>query len=781
MRLNPQEAADGEFRVHLSLRQPIAAGSLVIRLPRPLNVTQIGGRLIVLAGRDLAVELADEATAERFTPLEPEPVIEDPNRPALPNLVLAPVLWLGYDGGADRLPLRITPRSRVLQHETRLKVRIDRAGVDCWQTLVCRVRNGTLKSFEMVVPTSWEGRWELAKPAGEPSAARIIACDRVAVEAPDGVRYRITLDRETLDRVSLAFHVRQEPKGWGRSASPDRVEMSWMRLPEGEALPTRIEVSADPSVQLQPVGKEWTEPPNLGVVAPKGTEEPIRLVWLGADHPAPWPALQATVEALVRLPVAVVSRLWLRTIELPDGGRQNSAWMNVRSDLGSLQFALPPGATLAQVHVESDEARADRLGDGSSYRLALPGSAQEPQLVQMDFTVPAAAVPAIWTPLRVLDGVAVQESFWEVRIPWNRTLVGGERGWSDANRWRWETYLWTRRPALDERDLTAWVLGTKPVAGTAEPVADRADADYHGYLFHRAGDPVPTRLVIWPRWALVGVCSGVVLAAGMILLLARPAGRSIWVVGFGLALTLAIALDPNTGLQLGESAALGLLLALVAALTQRFVERRRGTAAAFSERSGVVVAPPSSPSRQVVLEVGSDESTVIRRAARRARTGSGSGSRRRCAAELSEDCFRSRPHGLGPIKSGGCHGFRSGNPCPGRSGTGSEGGTRGTRPCRPHAPVSWRPCPQRGLARGSFLRAAGSRGRGAVARRAGPGAGGVAREGLSQRHRTAAPARARVQRPGPGGAGGPGQPRAESAAAPGAMPPSMPPGTTASW
>jgi hypothetical protein len=617
LRLSPSEVADGQFRVHLAYSEPIAtAGEVGVRLPRPLNVLLRGGHVAVFSGRDLTVELAPDA-AGTFTPLEPEPIIPDAELVPGTAPAAAPDLWLSYNSGPDRLPLRLTPRSRVLRHESRVRARVDRTGVEIRQTIDVGVRNGSLRSLELAIPPALEGNWELDPRPAESRSARVVALDRVSDSARDEIRYRLVLDREVTDRLLLAIRTRLRPESWGAADQARRLELHWVRPVEGFAAPVRVEVEADPSMAVEPVGPGWIDPSDEEASSSNdGPDGSFRLVWNGPDSPAgPPPVVRVTAGRRVRVPDAVVARLWLRTTESPGGDLRYTVAFPFRAGRDGLSFALPAGAALTLVRAGAAEVGADLLPGGRGYHIALPESTAGPVLVEIEYAVPASSTSS-WAPPRLLDGVSVQQTLWDVRLGWSRAVLGVPPGWTDANRWYWDWYIWKRRPVLDERELASWVRGPGSTASPDAAAESLDDSAFHRYLFSRVGEPAPLRLTIWPRWALVAACSGLVLAAGMLAILLRPDARWVWAGALVLALLAAVALEPNTGFQLAQSALIGVLLVLVAGVTQRYVERRHGTTAARGEPSGQLRAPApagAGSAPPVPIDVGSDDSTVIRR------------------------------------------------------------------------------------------------------------------------------------------------------------------------
>jgi hypothetical protein len=237
-------------------------------------------------------------------------------------------------------------------------------------------------------------------------------------------------------------------------------------------------------------------------------------------------------------------------------------------------------------------------------RIRLPARAGSvPVVVELEYTQPRPSSGDGWA-APVVEGGIVQQTSWEVRLPYSRALVGVPSGWADENEWYWDAYVWKRRPWRAVFEAAA-----RP-GGAAVRSADPARGDGHSYLFSRPGAPVALPVFIASRAWLVAVCSGTVLAVGGFLILVwRPPVKLVWAAAAVLGLSVAALLHPSVTFLGVQSGMVGILLTGLIALMQSVVERRRGSAA-FTDPSGLPLAGGSTFNRTV--GVGSDDSTAIR-------------------------------------------------------------------------------------------------------------------------------------------------------------------------
>ena len=371
-----------------------------------------------------------------------------------------------------------------------------------------------------------------------------------------------------------------------------------------------------------------SQPTGGGLVA-RGAEEvegpppgeashPVRFVLVG-DAPEPAKlSLRATARALEALPPVVASRLWLRTVQGLGYDLQTTAAYLVETHQAALSLALPPGAVLVRARVGGKAfTRVEGLTGGAGLRLLLPeGIRTGPVLVELEYTVPADHLTGPWVAPKLLEGGFVQQTLWEVRVPWGRAVVGVPGGWTDENTWVWDRFFFRRRPWQSATALAAWAGGSSAESPALEGLDEAAGGDVQSFLFGQPGPPTDLRIRIASRGLLVGICSGTVLAVGALLILVwRPAMPLAWAAALALGLACATLVEPSVTFLVVQSALTGVVLTLLTALMQRQVQRR-ASATVLGEASGRSGARPGAgpagSSVNYTGSVGSDDSTAIR-------------------------------------------------------------------------------------------------------------------------------------------------------------------------
>jgi hypothetical protein len=219
----------------------------------------------------------------------------------------------------------------------------------------------------------------------------------------------------------------------------------------------------------------------------------------------------------------------------------------------------------------------------------------------------------------LIGDAVILQSFWEVQIPRTKALIGVPAGWADENEWYWDVYVWKRRPWRSFSTLLRWVAGAAAQMPASDELMGEEADDSHGFLFTRAGKPVPLSLWQFSRAGIVAVCSGSVLFVGFLAMFSRVRFRSIWPATAAIGVLVWALVHPSVLLLVVQSAASGVVLTLLGLLIQRLIGRTRSTATAAAAVPGAAQAGSSSigPATaetpvSTLAGVGSEDSTAVR-------------------------------------------------------------------------------------------------------------------------------------------------------------------------
>jgi hypothetical protein len=615
VRLTQQARDEDEFTIHLVARQTVEPSlPLDLALFRPLDATSGGGRIAVLAGRSLTVDVRAGATRQpggAFRPAVQEPPGDWPwpaERERIAGSSMPPALWLRQDGNPANLPLEIDVHPRTLAARTSLRVVVERRSLAVEQESECIVHFGTLDALDVEVPSAVQGKWEL-------EGTDVVRRTELGTTARGSLLVRLALGKEVRDRVRLRIRYRVPLVPALEPGHVATIEVPWFRVVDASAMPIQVGLAAEPGLELAPPAAGWSragEDDVAGLAA--DADHPVRFGLISDSADPPPLRLRATPHPQETLPPVLASRLWLRTVQGVDYELQNTALYVIDTHAPALSVALPPGALLVRARVGGKVfSRVEALPKGAGYRL--PFTEQNgagPVLVELDYTVPAAHASAPWDAPHLLDGGFVQQTLWEVRIPWGRAIIGVPRGWTDENRWVWDRFYFRRRPWQSASALAAWARDGLAEVPTVESSDETGGDDIQSYHFGRSGPPGKLDIRIASRGLLVGICSGSVLALGALLILVRrPSLRMAWAVVLAVVLGSASLVEPSVVLLVVQSAVIGIVLTLLTAMMERS-RRSRRRAAVFGETTTRSAALGPGSSLNLDAGAGSDDSTQIR-------------------------------------------------------------------------------------------------------------------------------------------------------------------------
>jgi hypothetical protein len=614
VRLTTKVHSGSPLEVHVVGRQAIdPSRSVDVALFRPRESASGGGRVVVLADRNLTVDLADgessqSSAGEVFRPARQEPPADWPWPPGRPGFG-TPARWLRHDGNPVALPLRIVVHPRTVALESNLLVELGRNALEVRQDTECAVHFGTLDHLDVEVPVALEGRWNLedadvAQPVdlgATRSGSRLV---------------RLKFAEEISGKHSLALRYRlpfASPIGPG-GTSP--LEIRWFQFRDVTASPPRVRVASEPGVRVAVQPQSWVSTEADDLAASDDPQFVSRFTLTPPkDRAAPTSlTLNANAYAVTSLPPLVASRVWLRTTQGPDRELRTTAAYRIETHGSTFAVALPPGARWEQARVGGEPiGQVETLPRGGGYRFRFPARTGAGDVrVELEYTSASAAGSA-WRAPRLLEGGEVQQTLWEVRIPGNRALVGIPGGWVDMNTWYWDQYRWRRRPVRSPASLAAWIGAGSSQRRMLDDGEEDGRTGYHSFLFERPGSPVDIRPRIATAAEILALCSGSALALGVPMLYLHPRFRLLAMLLIALGVAVAAAVNFSVTLLTVQSAALGIVFTLVAAFVKGLVDRPRRAASAIFGEPGALPSgstPGSSVSRPAL--VGSDDSTAIR-------------------------------------------------------------------------------------------------------------------------------------------------------------------------
>jgi hypothetical protein len=281
--------------------------------------------------------------------------------------------------------------------------------------------------------------------------------------------------------------------------------------------------------------------------------------------------------------------------------REDRAVFRVTSSEKELEVIVPGGAGVPPTLLLDGKPIALRA-DGSHVFIDLPGDGNpRPHVIEMDYGFANGRPPrgdmAVEFP-RFSHDPWVHRFYWQLVLPRNENIISPPGEFTCEFTWGWSGYFWGRRPLLEQPQLETWI-GARHLT----PVSDASSR----YLFSGLGRIHGGELRTAGRAWIVLVASAVVLIVGLVWIYVPVTRHPAALLLLAVLLLSLGALYPETTLLAAQAASLGLLLALVAAVLRRSIERRPPPA--YRESSQVIMERGSTQPFQPLPNAGNQVST----------------------------------------------------------------------------------------------------------------------------------------------------------------------------
>jgi hypothetical protein len=586
-------------------------GSVKLGLFTPMQAASVSASYALIADRSISVAVEDDTGRIRRLS---EPATEPPApRSGWPWTSLRgeqtprPIL-VADDGLLPFLPIRIARHSRAIHQGTVLSAQVSRRSVDVLERTSFTVRFGAVSSLEMHVPASIADRWDLLDK-------EVVDREELGREPDGSRRYRLSFSRPVVDKAMVRVRYRLPLVPALDARSVQVISLPWVTYKEMQPGLSKVELSISPDVVVKEFDPAWHHSSDEGRAESAGESGLLSFEKSDAGSNERSFSFKAIALEPVPLPPFVVPRLLLKTVSGGDDTVTTSARYWVESPGLDFSFALPEGSRWIGARVDGRPIEhVDHDPSRGSYRLRLLTEAgSRPVLVELDYQLNEQGARSRWAAPRLLDGGAVLQTLWEVRLPSSSVLLGVPRGWSDENQWYWSGLLWKRRPWQSVAGTNDWLLGAASASGRPSDDFDRFNLDYSDrYLFSRTGRPVALSVWVVQRAWLVGICSGAALLVGFLAIFSRLSFRTVWLTVAGLGLLAAVLVEVSVTVVLFESAVVGVILTLSGLLIESLIVRSRSRSVSPLGAPLPNTRPGADSSLQRSPTVGSDDSTAIR-------------------------------------------------------------------------------------------------------------------------------------------------------------------------
>ena len=563
------QASSRRAEIACNLRRAIDRNSSAIQLPLPVPEadTVAAAELVVTA--DPAIDLLPDGPASRG--LTASPITDDAPLHAAANGRQA-FHYRTYMPGAQ-FAARRSIRPSDVSAEVDTQLAIDNQRLKATQDVAYRVKYQPLTEVAFELPDGWsiaEDQIEMvsASPGAEPG---VVAA--VTEPAAHGRSNRIA--RATLVQPRLGqFHVHVE---YQLAEPTDSLSIGKNTIILPQPVGTRIAkhrvavtASPDQTVALDASANSLWRPPT-----DSNDDSTLVVSTAGPVTPGPAPQLPLLIERASQtlLQSTVVERIWLQTWQAGDTIQDRAAF-KFRTAGREVAVELPPAAAARDVEVLVDGTMAQQVSARQEGRLvvgvptapAADGSGSHTLELRYRRPAPAGLILRhTLTPPLLVGSSTLSEVYWQVVLPGDRHIVRTPQQLIPVDAGRWLDAFWSRPTTKNQAELEAWVGATHQLG---PPPAQNA------YLFSGLASVASIEVLTAPRWLMVLVASGAVLAL-VSLWMYVPIVRRGW-IAIALA-TIVVGLSlayPEPAVLVGQASVLGVVLSAVAVALKRWSTAR---------------------------------------------------------------------------------------------------------------------------------------------------------------------------------------------------------------
>lgn len=575
------QASSRRAEIAFNLRRAVARNATGLRLPLPVPEadTVAAGDLVVAAAA--AIELLPDIAESHG--LSPTPVTGD-----APLSSAADGRRLFYfrsflPGPVFAAKRSVRPSDVTAQIDTRLAV--DWRQLRATQEVAYRVEYQPVQELVFELPSGWsiaDGQIEIvpATPRAESIAVAVVIepashgrptrIARAALAQPRLGEFRVRVGYEIADSagpLGIGGNRLALPQPAGARITSHRVEVS--SAPD-------VAVSLDASANSTWQSGEYAGAKSALLLSTEGSAADLPLV---VERTAP-----------DRPRATIVERVWLQTWQAGNT-IQDRAAIKFRTTGTEVTLELPPLSTVREVEVLVDGAlaSASERQDGRLI-VELPKSrggeegAGGSHVLELRYRRPAEVgllTRHAFTPPQLVGSSTLSEVYWQVVLPGDRHIIQTPDQLAPVDPRQWLEVFSGRQATRPQAELESWVGATSQLGPSA---AENA------YLFSGLAPMASIELLIAPRWLIVLVASGAMLAVASLWMYV-PIVRRGWIVIFLAAVVAALAVAyPAPAVLLGQASVLGVILAAFALALRRWTTSRT-----------VLQSPPTAGSTNVRL------------------------------------------------------------------------------------------------------------------------------------------------------------------------------------
>ena len=513
------------------------------------------------------------------------------------------------DATRAKFSIATTQQTQQITTQTEVDLSLDGSELIWQQRISYDVAYEKLSQVLLLVPDKLVGRATFSVVSvGQPTAAgapKPTVLVPIPTGAVDGsrIQQRLVLEASRLGKFDVIVQA-SLPVTWPMGSLTSSIELPLVQSTAPDFSSTRVRVQKPRRQQLKIADTGWTpQAPQNGASVWLATSKPSAILLECEQSDGSWQQGVAVPRRLVQAVFTPLKEVYCQAqYYLPDP----PTVLRVTFPKGS----APTGIRWGQTRLEAANI-AVAAGTTGQYQLTLPeleSNATEHILtiayqLQPQSPLALGAERRLEVPEILSDGTPTQ-TFWQIQLPVNQHLWTLPAGFTSEFDWQRTGGWWSRLSRLSTSELSQWLSGEPDAApGSVLP------AGGNRYLFSSLeGAPVMTfRTLSAPLIVLIG--ASLALVFGFVLVNVPSTRHVLTFLWLGFLTTLVSLWYSEPVLVLLQPAGLGLALALLASVAQRwFTKNRPQPVLTLSSPSDLLVA---TSSREEAIPAGltADEPT----------------------------------------------------------------------------------------------------------------------------------------------------------------------------
>lgn len=605
VRVNERSSATEpkQFTLLLHASRPLIAGQAAqeFTFPGMLGANVMPADFVMVLADNLEADL--RPVGETGTHLQ---TVSQSNLVPLPaNLTDLRRRDFRLDAARAKFSVATTLQARRIGTQTEVELRLEGAELHIQQRISYDVAYDKLSQLLLLVPEKLEGRvtFSLA-PDGQLTNLVPITPISTGLDVGSRKQKRLALEAPRLGKFDVIVQG-SLPMTWPMGAAIAAIDVPLVQSSDAEFTTTRVRVQKPKRQRLSIIGEGW-----IPQAPQNGTS-----VWLATAKRSVLTLQCEQSDGAWQQGVAVPRRL-VQAVFSPLGDVYCQAQYQVVGQPAVLRISVPAGSKLGRIRwgeIPLEEVNiTPTVGIAGQYQLTLPDieSNDTKRVLTIAYELPKQAALGVGSErqLQVPEILATGEqtqTFWQIQLPVNQHLWTLPSGFTPEFDWERVGGWWSRVPRQSAEDLEKWVSGTPVANDLMTPIFVSGNR----YLFSSLEGPsvMSFRTLSAPLIILIG--ASLALVFGFVLVNVPATRHVLTFLWLGFLTTLVTLWYCEPVLVLLQPAALGLVLALLASVAQRWFKKSRAqpilTLASPSEQ----LMATSSREEAIPAGLSSDEVT----------------------------------------------------------------------------------------------------------------------------------------------------------------------------